>query len=140
MEMLFVVIVCAKFITDLFNEKETRINTTLGSKINTKRLTVAKRLRPVVMPTSLDALGTIAVTVIIIIIIIYPLNARVVVTPQVISQPVSSIFPYFPLPYETWRTPGLSILSSSVCLVFFPLSLCLARWFWPFGQNTLPLS
>ena len=35
------------------------------------------------------------------------------------------------------RTPGLSIpwcclpISSSVCLVFFPLSLCLARCFWP---------
>ena len=107
MEMLFVVIVCAKFITDLFNEKETRINTTLGSKINTKRLKVAKRLRHVVMPTSLDALGTIAVTVIII--IICPLTARVVVAPQVISQPVSSIFLCSPLPYGTWRTPGLSI-------------------------------
>ena len=42
-----------------------------------------------------------------------------------------------PLPFGTCRTPGLSILwcylptSSSVCLVFFPLSLCLARWFGP---------
>ena len=25
--------------------------------------------------------------------------------------------------------------SSSVCLVFFPLSLCLARWFWPVLMN-----
>ena len=39
------------------------------------------------------------------------------------------------------RTPGLSIpwcclpTSSSVCLVFFPLSLCLARWFWPDLMN-----
>ena len=53
-----------------------------------------------------------------------------------ISQPDSSISPCPPLPSGTWRTPGLSIpwcclptSSSSVCLVFFPLSLCLARWF-----------
>ena len=51
----------------------------------------------------------------------------------------SSLF--FPLPSGTWRTPGLSIpwccfpTSSSVCLVFFPLSLCLARWFWPDLMN-----
>ena len=37
----------------------------------------------------------------------------------------------------TCRTPGLSIpwccipTSSYVCLVFFPLSLCVARWIWP---------
>ena len=54
-----------------------------------------------------------------------------------ISQPVFSIFPCSPLPSATWRTPGLSTpwcclpTSSSLCLVFFPLSLCLARWFWP---------
>ena len=41
----------------------------------------------------------------------------------------------------TWRTPGLSIprcclpTSSSLCLVFFPSSLCLARWFWPDLMN-----
>ena len=35
-----------------------------------------------------------------------------------------------------WQNPGLSIpwcclpTCLSVCLVFFPLSLCLARWFW----------
>ena len=40
-----------------------------------------------------------------------------------------------------WRTPGLSIpwyclpTSSFVWLVFFPLSLCLARWFWPDLMN-----
>ena len=39
-----------------------------------------------------------------------------------------------PLLSKTWRTPSLSVpwyclpISSSVCLVFFPLSLCLARW------------
>ena len=73
---------------------------------------------------------------IIMIIIIYPLTARVVGAPQKISQPVSSSLPCSPLPFGTWRPPGLSIpwcrlpTSSSVCLVFFPLSLCLARWFW----------
>ena len=45
------------------------------------------------------------------------------------------------LPSGTWRTPGMSIpwwclpTSASVCLVFFPLSLCLARWFWPDLMN-----
>ena len=41
-------------------------------------------------------------------------------------------FPCSPLLSGTWRIPDLSCLptSSSVCLVFFPLSLCLARWFW----------
>ena len=77
----------------------------------------------------------------IIIIIIYALTMRVVGAPQMISQPVSSIFPCSPLPSGTWQTPGLSIprcclpTSSFVCLVFFPLSLCLARWFWPDLMN-----
>ena len=43
------------------------------------------------------------------IIIINPLTARVVGAPQMILQPVSSIFPCFPLPSGTCRTPGLSI-------------------------------
>ena len=30
---------------------------------------------------------------------------------------------------------SLMLSSSSVCLVFFPLSLCLARWFWPELMN-----
>ena len=43
-------------------------------------------------------------------------------------------FPCSPLPSGTWRTPGLFISrcclpTSSVCRFFFPLSLCLARWF-----------
>ena len=69
--------------------------------------------------------------------LISPLTESVVDAQQMISQPVSSIFPCSPLPSGVWRTPGLSIpccclpTSSSVCLVFFPLSLCLARWFWP---------
>ena len=68
-------------------------------------------------------------------------NARVVGAPQMISQPVSSIFPSSPAPTGTCRTPGLSIpwcclpTSSSVCLVFFPLLLCLASWFWPDLMN-----
>ena len=76
-----------------------------------------------------------------IIIIIYSLNVRVIGAPQMISQPFSSIFPCSPLPSGTWQTPGLSIpwcclpISSSVCLVFFPLSLYLARWFWPDLMN-----
>ena len=68
-----------------------------------------------------------------IIIIIYPLTARVVGAPQMISQPVFSIFPCSPLLAGTCRTPCLSIpwcclpTSSIVHLVFFSLSLCLAR-------------
>ena len=72
--------------------------------------------------------------------LIYPLTVKVAGAraPQMISQPVSSIFPCSPLPPGTWRTPGLSIPwwclppSSSVCLVFFPLSLC---WQEGFGQT-----
>ena len=46
---------------------------------------------------------------IIIIIIIYPLISRVVGAPQMISQPVSSIFLCSSLPSGTLWTPGLSI-------------------------------
>ena len=69
------------------------------------------------------------------IIIINPLTARVVGAPQMVLQPVSSISPCSPLLSGTCRTPGLSIpwcclpTSSSFCRVFFPLSLCFARWF-----------
>ena len=64
-----------------------------------------------------------SIIIIIIIIIIYSLTARIIGAPQMISQPVSSIFPCSPLPSVTWRTPGLSIpwccfpTSSSVCLL-----------------------
>ena len=77
----------------------------------------------------------------IIIIIINVLTARVVGAPRMILQPVFSIFPCSPLPSEICQTPGLSIswcflpTSSSTFLVFFPLSLCLARWFWPDLMN-----
>ena len=80
-------------------------------------------------------------TAVAIIIIINPFTARVVGVPQMILQPVFSIFPCSQLPSGTCRTSGLSIpwcclpTSSSVCLVFFPLSLCLARWFWPDLMN-----
>ena len=47
--------------------------------------------------------------IIIIIIIINPLTARVIGVPQMILQPVFSIFPCSPLPSGTCRTPGLSI-------------------------------
>ena len=71
----------------------------------------------------------------------YPLAGGVVEAPLMTSQPVSSIFLYSPLPCGTWQTPGLSNpwcclpISFSVCLVLFPLSLCLARWFWPDLMN-----
>ena len=67
---------------------------------------------------------------------IYPILAGFLGAPQMTSQPVSSISLSSPLPSWTWWTQGLSIpwyclpTSSSVCLVFFPLSLCLARRFW----------
>ena len=73
--------------------------------------------------------------------LICPLIARVVGAPQMISQLVSSIFPCSPLLSGTWLNPGLSSprcclpTSSSVCLVFFPFSLCLAKWFWPDLMN-----
>ena len=76
-----------------------------------------------------------------IIIIINPITPRVVWAPQMILQQVFSIFPCSPLPSGTCRTQGLSIpgcclpTSSFVRLVFFPLSLCLARWFWPDLMN-----
>ena len=68
-------------------------------------------------------------------IILYPLATRVVGALHVTSQPVSSIFSCSPVPSGTWPAPGLAIprcclpTSSSVWLVSFPLSLCLARRF-----------
>ena len=64
-----------------------------------------------------------------------PWTARIVGAPQMTSQLVCSIFPCSLLPSWTWQTPVLSIswsclpTFSSVCLVFFLLSLCIARWF-----------
>ena len=84
---------------------------------------------------------------------IYPLTVRVTGAPQMTSQPVSSIFLYFPLPSRTWWTSGcpfhdvvfppllLSALSSSPFHCALQdgfgqtFSLCLARWFWPDLMN-----
>ena len=72
-----------------------------------------------------------------IIIIINPLTAKV---SKGTTGDFATSFLHFsacyPLPSGTCQTPGLSIpwcclpTSSSICIVFFPLSLCLARWFW----------
>ena len=76
-----------------------------------------------------------------IIIISNSLTVRVVGAPQMTSQPASSIALCSPVPSGTWWTPCLSIPwcclpnYCSVCLVFSPLSLCLARWFWPDLMN-----
>ena len=83
----------------------------------------------------------ISYIIVIIIMNIYPLTARVAEAPQMISQPVSSIFPVLHCPLGLWQTPGMSIplccfpTSFSVCLIFFLLSLCLARWLWPDLMN-----
>ena len=66
----------------------------------------------------------------IIIIIIYPLTARVVGAPQTISQPVSSIFRCSPSPSGTWRTPG-----PDVVIHFF---LCLPCLLSPLPPFTVP--
>ena len=63
---------------------------------------------------------------IIIIIISYPLTSRVVGAPQMISQPVSSIFPILHCPLglgELQACPFPNVVYSSVCLVFFSLSM-----------------
>ena len=49
------------------------------------------------------------IIIIFITIIIYPVTTWVVGAPQMISQPISSIFPCSPLPSGISRTPGLSI-------------------------------
>ena len=59
------------------------------------------------------------IIVIIIIIIIYALTARVFGAPQMISQPVSSIFLCFPLPSGTNSRPVHSLVLS--CNLFFCL-------------------
>ena len=70
---------------------------------------------------------------IIVIIIIYPSNVRVVGAPWMISQPVFSILPCSSLPSGTCQTPGLSIpwccppATPSACPALFPLSLCLCE-------------
>ena len=73
-----------------------------------------------------------------IVIIINPLTTRVVGAPQMILQPVFSIFPVFHCPlglaelqaclFPDVVFPPLFVV---VCLVFFSLSLCPEKWFWP---------
>ena len=75
----------------------------------------------------------------------YPLTARTIEAPQMISQPVFSIFPCSLLPSGTWRTPGLSIpdvifpsllLSAlSSCRFTVPCKTVLAR---PCERETCP--
>ena len=64
---------------------------------------------------------------------------RVLLCTRLVSRTFRNQFPpYFSVLQSSgiWRTPGLSIpwcclpTSSSVCLVFFLLSLWLRRWFW----------
>ena len=82
-----------------------------------------------------------------IIIIIYPSTMRVVWAPQVISQPLSSIFPCSPLSSGTLRTPGLSIPwcclpTSSLSGTFSPFHHALQDGFgqtWWTGDMTIPL-
>ena len=101
----------------------------------------SRKIRLSSCPISSEGWWVVIIIIIIIIIVINHLTTRVVGATQMTSQPVSSIFPCSPLPPGTLRTPSLAIpscclpTSSSVCLVFFPLSLCLARWFWPDLMN-----
>ena len=73
--------------------------------------------------------------------VVCPLTVRVAGAARTNSQPVSSIFLCFPTALWDLRTPDMAIpwwclpTSSSVCLVFFPLSLCFVRWFWPDRMN-----
>ena len=55
----------------------------------------------------------------------YPLTAGVVGAPQMTLQPVSSIFLCSPLPFRTWRTPGLSIPWCCLPTSFFFCLPCL---------------
>ena len=57
--------------------------------------------------------------------LIYPLTARVVGAPQMISQLASSIFLCSPLPSGTWRTSGLLSSHLFLCLSWlFKFSYC----------------
>ena len=55
----------------------------------------------------------------------YPLAARVIEAPQMISQPVSSIFPCSLLPSGAWWIPDLSIPWSCLC---YPGTLISYNW------------
>ena len=99
--------------TKLMSNNTSGINTQIkvnGQKLQT--VTSFKYLGSVVTDegSKPEILSRIAQTIaVIIIIIINPLTAGVVGAPQMILQPVFSIFPCSPLPSGTCRTPGLSI-------------------------------
>ena len=107
----------------------------------TVQITVCNSIPLSSIPLCFVQLSSFPLSCIPLIIIIYPLTARAVGAPQMFSQPVSSVSPCSPLHSGTWRSPGLFIpwcclpISSSVCLVFFPLLLWLAKWFWPDLMN-----
>ena len=81
--------------------------------------------------------------------LIYPLTMRVVGAPQMILQPVFSIFLvlYCPLGLGELQACLIPDVVFTNLLPFasssFPLSLCLAKWFWPNLMNgggmTIPL-
>ena len=72
--------------------------------------------------------STVIIIIIIIIIIIYPLTVRVVGAPQMISQPVFSIFPCSPLP--SWDlTNSRPVLSLMLSSYLFLCLLCLLSRF-----------
>ena len=64
---------------------------------------------------------------------LYPLTAKIAGAPQMISQPVSSIFPCSPLPSGTWRTPGVFILWCCLSTLF--LCLVSALFYFIHRQN-----
>ena len=81
--------------------------------------------------------------------LVYPLTARVIGAPQMISQPVSSSFPCSPLPSGTWWIPGLCIPWCCLPTTFLnlpcfpsPLHCALYDGFgqtWWMGDMTTPL-
>ena len=79
-----------------------------------------RRFHATKMPVTVMSLEGGEFNLIIIIIIINPLTARVVGAPQMILQPVFSVFPCSPLPAGTCRIPGLSKFPDGV---FPPLPL-----------------
>ena len=72
------------------------------------------------------------------------LNRWVVGAPQMTSQPISSIILFSTVLWDLANSRSVhSLMLSShlfffvffVCIVFFPLPLCLVRWFWPDLMN-----
>ena len=72
----------------------------------------------------------------------YPLTAGVLGAPQWLHNQFPQFFSVLNCPLGIGglqASPFLDVvyplLFFSVCLVFFPISLCLARWFWPDLMN-----